>query len=177
MIRVIDDFHPDASAIRDMALRAEYADFDAPDGETYRRVWIGEIPGVRGALDRHIGVNRMLGMGFRLNYAGERPNQAVHSDMGWGRYAMVLYLREGEGGTAFWRHKATGRRAFRAGDDPAAYADDWDDETKWDQRLLVRMKPGRAVIYESDLFHSRYPFEAFGSSPEDGRLIAVAFFD
>ena len=35
---------------------------------------------------------------------------------------------------------------------------------------------GRAVIYESELFHSRYPFAAFGSGPEDGRLVAVAFF-
>lgn len=38
------------------------------------------------------------------------------------------------------------------------------------------MQLGRLVIYESALFHSRWPFEAFGTDPESGRLIAVAFF-
>lgn len=177
MIRMIDYFLPDAQSVREMALRADFADFDAPDGETYRRVWIGEVPGVREGIERAMGRQvEMLGMGFRLNYAGERPNHAIHSDMGWGKYAMVLYLSEGEGGTAFWRHKATGRRSFRAGDDPAVYADDWDDASKWDMRMLAPMKFNRACLYESELFHSRYPFEAFGDSLETGRLIAVAFY-
>ena len=44
-------------------------------------------------------------------------------------------------------------------------------------RTLARLKFNRAVVYESALFHSRYPFAAFGSGPEDGRLIAVAFFN
>ena len=32
------------------------------------------------------------------------------------------------------------------------------------------------VIYDGSLFHSRWPFEAFGTGPQDGRLILVAFF-
>jgi hypothetical protein len=32
------------------------------------------------------------------------------------------------------------------------------------------------VIYESALFHSRWPFAAFGKGFSDGRLIACAFF-
>ena len=53
---------------------------------------------------------------------------------------------------------------------------DWNDESKWKQDTFVAMKFNRALIYRSELFHSRYPFEAFGDSPENGRLIVVAFF-
>lgn len=53
---------------------------------------------------------------------------------------------------------------------------DWNDEAAWEQAALVPIRFNRAVVYESALFHSRYPFAAFGTGPEDGRLIAVAFF-
>src|SRR5690606_20663050 len=105
-VRVIDGFL-DA---REDALRSEFADFDAPDGETYRRVCIKEVPGLREAIERAVGPVDMLGMGYRLNYAGELPNTAIHSDLGWGTHAAVVYLCDGPGGTAFWRHKGTGDR-------------------------------------------------------------------
>jgi hypothetical protein len=53
---------------------------------------------------------------------------------------------------------------------------DWNDEKAWSIRKFVEMRYNRALIYESALFHSRYPFKAFGTSPKDGRLIVVAFF-
>lgn len=179
MIRMFDDFLPDGESVRELALRSAFTDFDAPDGETYKRVCIGEIPGVRDALESRLGPVDMLGMGFRLNFAGEMPNAAVHSDLGWGTHALVLYLCEGEGGTAFWRHRRTGAKAVRNGDQAllAQVQGDWNDEAAWRMRTLARLKFNRAVVYESALFHSRYPFAAFGSGPEDGRLIAVAFFN
>lgn len=176
---VIDDFLPNAEAVRAMALCAPYTDLLAPDGETYRRVCPAAVPGLVPALEAEIGPVELLMSGYRLNFAGELPNAAIHSDIGWGTHALVLYLCDGEGGTAFWQHKATGAKRIEPGD----YAlwervcGDWNRAEAWDRIRLAEMRFNRAVIYESALFHSRFPFAAFGTGPGDGRLIAVAFFN
>lgn len=175
---VIDGFLPDAAAARRHALAANFIDWQAHDGEVYKRVALTDVPGLSASLAFAAGPVDILGMGYRLNFAGERPNAAVHSDIGWGTHAMVVYLSDGIGGTAFWRHKETGAHRI----DPGELAllervrGDWNNESAWDMRQLVPMRMNRAVIYESALFHSRFPFEAFGTGPEDGRLIAIAFF-
>jgi hypothetical protein len=178
-VKIIDDFIPYAQAVRDDGLCAEYVDWPGPDGEVYKRVAVCEVPGLRAALERVMGPVEMLGMAYRLNFAGEVPNAAVHSDIGWGTHALVLYLSEGEGGTAFWRHKATGaeRLAFGDVDLLEQVQGDWNNESSWEMVGLAEIRLGRAVIFESELFHSRYPFGAFGSGANDGRLIAVAFFN
>jgi hypothetical protein len=177
-VLVFDEFLPDALAVREAALRAPFVDWPGPDGEVYKRVCLTEVPGLRDALERAVGPVEMLGMGYRLNFARELPNHAVHSDLGWGTHALVLYLCEGEGGTAFWRHRATGAHRIDAGDADLLeqVRDDWNDVSAWEQRELVTLKFNRALIYPSPLFHSRWPFEAFGDGADDGRLIAVAFF-
>lgn len=178
-VLVIDSFLPDAEAVRATALAGDFVDWPGPDGEVYRRICITEIPGLHPRIEQAMGRPvDMLGMAFRLNFAGELPNAAIHSDMGWGTHALVLFLCEGDGGTAFWRHRATGAYRIDAGDTSLfeQVRGDWDDESPWDLEQLVPLKFNRAVIYESALFHSRYPFAAFGSGPDDGRLIAVAFF-
>lgn len=175
---IIDNAIPDAAGLRAAALCAPFIDWQGYDGQVYKRVALVEVPGLREAIEAAMGPVDMLGMGYRLNFNGELPNQAVHSDLGWGTHAAVLYLSEGEGGTAFWRHKATGAHRIDAGDVELfeQVRHDWNDATRWEQCGLAEMKLGRCVIYESALFHSRWPFEAFGTDPESGRLIAVAFF-
>lgn len=175
---VIDDFLPDAQAARQHALAATYIDWQGYDGEVYKRVSLTEVPGLLERIEAVMGPVDMLGMGYRLNYGGELPNAAIHSDLGWGTHALVLYLSEGEGGTAFWRHKATGTTRIDAGQDDLldVIKHDWNDPEKWEQVGLCEMKLNRAVIYEGANYHSRYPFAAFGAGPEDGRLVAVAFF-
>ena len=175
---IIDDFLSDPESVRAAGLRAEYGDLQAHDGETYKRIAIAEIPGFREGIEKAMGPVEMLGMAYRLNFNGEMPNAAIHSDMEWGTHAAVLYLSEGEGGTAFWRHRKTGASSIYPGD-MALYEQirgDWDDAEKWDQIGLAEMKLGRCVIYESALFHSRWPFAAFGDDAKTGRLVAVAFF-
>lgn len=176
---VVDGFLPNPEEARQMGLSAPYIDWHGPDGEVYKRICITDVPGVRDGIERAVGPVEMLGMGFRLNFNGELPNAAVHSDMGWGTHALVLYLNDGIGGTAFWRHRATGARRIDPGDFDLfeAVRNDWDDESKWEQTGLCEMAFNRAVIYESALFHSRYPFAAFGNDAESGRLIVVAFFN
>ncbi|MFC4728801.1 DUF6445 family protein [Coralloluteibacterium thermophilus] len=178
-MRIIDHFMPAPHATRQQGLCAPFIDWAAPDGEVYKRVCLTHIPGLQDRLEAEVGPVEMLGMGFRLNFGGELPNAAIHSDVGWGTHALVLYLSEGSGGTAFWRHKATGAHRI----DPGQFElleqvrGDWDNADAWDQVALAEMRFNRAVIYESALFHSRWPFAAFGSGHDDGRLIAVAFFN
>jgi hypothetical protein len=175
---IIDDAIPDALALREAALRAPYIDWKGYDGEVYKRVCLTEVPGLQEAIEAQLGPVEMLGMGYRLNFNQELPNASIHSDMGWGTHAAVLYLSEGEGGTAFWRHKATGASRIEPGDLGllGQIEGDWDDASRWDQVGMAEMRLGRLLIYESALFHSRWPFEAFGTDYDSGRLIAVAFF-
>lgn len=175
---IVDDANLDAQALREAGLCAPYVDWPGYDGEVYKRVCLTEIPGLQDAIEAQVGPVEMLGMGYRLNFNRELPNAAIHSDMGWGTHAAVLYLSEGEGGTAFWRHKATGAARIDPGDMTLfeQVRHDWDDASKWEQVGLAEMKLGRLLIYESALFHSRWPFEAFGTDHESGRLVAVAFF-
>ena len=175
---IIDDFLPDAESVRAAGLCADFIDWPGPDGEVYKRIAIAEVPGLRDGIERAMGPVEMLGMGYRLNFNGELPNAAIHSDMGWGTHAAVLYLSEGDGGTAFWRHRATGASRIDPGDVILFehVRHDWDDAAKWDQIGLAEMKLGRCVIYESALFHSRWPFAAFGADADTGRLVGVAFF-
>lgn len=177
-MRVVDDFLPNPCRIRREALRAPFVDWEGPDGQVYKRVCLTAIPGVLEGIEQVYGPVQMHGMGYRLNYAGEPPNAAIHSDLGWGTHAMVLYLCNGPGGTAFWKHRATGAERIRAGDADLLeqVQGDWDNADAWEQTGLCEVAFNRAVMYESERFHSRWPFEAFGDCPATGRLIAVAFF-
>lgn len=182
-IQVIDNFLPNFNAVRGEATHAEFYDYPAHDGEVYKRVFVKTRPDVIKRLEENFGGPiELLMMGYRLNYDDELPNHAIHTDVGWGEWAMVLYLNDVPenkySGTAFWTHES-GHTRIKKGDVDALLAvdGDWDDENKWVQHTFVPMKANRAVIYKSELFHSRWPFAAFGGTPDNGRLIAVAFFN
>ncbi len=175
---VIEDFHPQPNELRELALRSKFIDWQGPDGQVYKRVLPMEIPGIRAMIEGLFGPVDMLGMAFRLNYNDEPPNAAIHSDLGWGTHALVHFLCDGPSGTGFWTHKKTGTERIDTGDEWLfeQVVRDWNDEGCWTLRDYYPTKFNRALIYESALFHSRYPFNAFGDTPETGRLIVVAFF-
>lgn len=182
-LRVYDGFLNNPDSVRNRGIRAKYTNYSAPDGEIYKRVAPGAIEEVVDGLNEAMGRPiSLLMMGYRLNYAGEKPNKAIHADTGWGTYASVLFLNEPPSGrtsgTAFWEHH-TGHSRIRDGElnvlkDVVA---DYDNAAAWEQTAFVNAKYNRCLIYRSELFHSRWPFEAFGSSPDDGRLIVVSFFN
>ena len=106
-------------------------------------------------------------------------------------YASVLYLNspdQCQGGTAFWRHRHLGIDGLPNREDLAKHSVDSDDFYKqiehdwkvkelWEQTDFVPMKWNRFITYPTSFFHSRFPFEAFGSGPKDGRLIWICFYD
>lgn len=177
-VYVLDGFLPDPDSVRHLGLSAVYEDWLGPDGAIYKRISRTNIPQVTELLDSIFGAVDILGMAFRLNYSGEPPNQSIHSDMGWGTHALVIFLTDGPSGTAFWQHTKTGRNNILPGEHDLLeqIKNDFENEDAWDQRAFVKMEYNRALIYSGDLFHSRYPFEAFGTTPDTGRLILVAFF-
>lgn len=179
---VADNFLENFGKVRTLGLRAKYIDWDAPDGQTYKRVCPQVIPEVVDALNHLMGRPiQLYGMGFRLNYQGESPNREIHSDLGWGTHAAVIYLSEPPGGiqsgTAFWKHESGYDRIVN-GDVAALNAVEghWDDPAHWEQTRFVSCKENSCIVYKSEIFHSRWPFSAFGSTPQDGRMTVVAFF-
>ena len=183
-IWVVDDFLPNPEAVRDVALRAKWLNWKSEtDGQVYKRVAKYESPAIAALVAREMGRPvSVVQMGFRLNYEDEPPNTLIHSDGdGWGTYAMVLSLAKEspeENGTAFWRHNASGKDRLAPTDFEGMQEiiPDWDNPNKFERWRLEKAAFNRAVFYRTDMLHSRWPFTAFGTTPENGRLTLVCFF-
>lgn len=175
---VVDDFFSDFNRVREHAKLSHYYDWQAQDGAVYKRISLLHVPGMFDKLTEHLGDIRIAAMGYRLNYAGEEPNQSIHADLGFSTHVALVYLNEGDSGTAFWKHKETGAIEIWYGQLELfqQIKDHFESPEAWEQRLVIPTKQNRCVIYKANMFHSRFPFEAFGSTPDDGRLIALAFF-
>lgn len=176
----IREWFPDLDwqVLRAHALGARWRDYKAHDGQIYSRVAPVPVAGLHEALEAVYGPVLMHGSGYRLNYEGEQPNNTIHIDKDWGTHAVVLYLsrfpgkgnghdsREDAGtGTAFWTYTGSG--------DPESAIN---SPELWGRSYLCHEEVGKAVAYPSSIYHSRWPFGAYGTTPETGRLIAVGFF-
>lgn len=183
-VQIFDDFLPNPESFRQKALRSAYQDLKSPDGETYRRVC--PIPGrlVEGALGRVLGFPVEVSLFgeslavLRCNFRGEAPNQSIHADSLYSSLAGVLYLNhddQARGGTAFWKHRATGLTAWPTSDQELTDAGldvtmpgltlqqaqelvsaDWEAPSKWIMVGMAPMKRGRLVVYPTSMFHSRW---------------------
>lgn len=176
---VIDNFFPEFDRVLSNAKTSEFYDWTGHDGVVYKRVSLARVPTLSTVLQEYLGNIEILGSAYRLNYNDELPNTLIHTDVGWGTHALVVYLNAPDSGTAFWKHKELDIDSLV---NPTVelveqLEPDWDDPDKWEQIKLVEGKPNRGVIYDSAWFHSRFPFEAAGSTPDDGRLVVVAFFN
>jgi len=187
-----DEFAADAALVRRAVLEVGFETRIGPDGAPYSGICDYQVPHWHSRIAAVVGfpiVPRLCC--FRLNLAGELPHSWVHSDDICAQFASVLYLNPPEqcsGGTAFWRHKGLGMDRLLSRDeltargcDPEAFYElmtrEWKRIEPWEQVALVPMVWNRFISYRTSLFHSRFPFEGFGSGPGDGRLIWVCFFD
>lgn len=191
-VQLFDAFAPDAEKVREAVIHAEFSSENGPDGAKYTGISKYSVPQwyqrIADLIKRAI-VPRLSC--FRLNLAGELPHSWVHSDDICADYASVLYLNTPEqcsGGTAFWRHEALKidrlptREELNASGTHAEWfykmmTREWKDLTYWKQTDFYDMKWNRFITYPTCLFHSRYPFEGFGTGPADGRLIWICFYD
>ena len=201
---VIDDFAPDPEALRAAAFAGRFE----TAGEHY--------PGIRAPLpaDYFSGQQAVLATVLREVF-GHRQTMRVldasfsivttppaalataqrlpHVDaVEPGRIALVHYLSCGGGGTAFYRHRATGfevidearapvyyarlNAELRDGGAPAAgYIAG--DTPLFEQTALVEPRHNRALIYRSALLHSGAipPQATLSGDPATGRLTVTAF--
>lgn len=186
----IDDFAPDVLDVRRQVIESEFTTEKGPDGCTYTGINKLQVPHwfelVSQAIEKPV-IPRLSF--FRLNLEGELPHSWVHSDDICARYAGLLYLnlpKQCRGGTAFWRHTGL----FIDSMPPVKDMEDgnpewfcsmmnreWKDLRFWEQSGFVEMAFNRFLSYPTSRFHSRYPFEGFGKTPADGRLVWVCFYD
>jgi hypothetical protein len=201
---VIDDFHPGAAALRDLVVNQQFKNEVGPDGHTYRNILklqpgcevptLAEQVGLMESLmsKAHGGRKVITKLSFfRLDFQGEPTKSFCHADSICAKYAGILYLNPPEqcfGGTAFWRHKASGLDRLPSdeqieilGAELHRFHTMMTRETmgadQWDMSGFVGMKFNRFASYPSKIFHSRYPHDSFGESNANGRLVWVTFFD
>lgn len=187
-----DEFTSDAAEVRKAVVEGQFTTETGPDGAAYSGISMYPVPHwfnrIAELLQRQIEPKISC---FRMNLKGEMPHSWVHSDDICAQYASVLYLNEPDqcsGGTAFWRHEALGLDRLPSKESLigkgvnaewfyAMMSREWKDLTYWKQVNFVPMKWNRFITYPTCLFHSRYPFEGFGTGPQDGRLIWICFYD
>ena len=188
----VDDFAPDAAEVREAVISGPFETHQGPDGATYTGISDYPVAHWPKLIGLSIGkeIEPKLSC-FRINYAGEMPHSWVHSDDICAKYASVLYLNPPEqcqGGTAFWRHEGLKidhlptREQIEASGFGADWflemmTREWKELKYWKQVGFVPMQFNRFITYPTSLFHSRYPFEGFGTTPADGRLIWICFYD
>lgn len=187
-----EDFAPNASEVRKAVTAGPFATHQGPDGAMYTGISDCSVSDWPKLIEKAIGAEIDVKLScFRINYAGEQPHSWVHSDDICAKYASVLYLNPPEqcnGGTAFWRHEGLGvdrlptkeqltKGGFHADWFYDMMTREWKELKWWKQVGFVPMKFNRFITYPTSLFHSRFPFEGFGTTPADGRLIWICFYD
>jgi hypothetical protein len=186
----VDDFAPDAAEVRKAVIEAGFSTEKGPDGFDYTGICKYEVPHWFDLISKALGqkITPKLSC-FRLNLAGELPHSWIHSDDICAQFASVLYLNPPEqcrGGTAFWRHTGLQLDEMPPWESHPSQTSgewflsmmnrEWKDLTFWEQSGFVSMRFNRFITYPTSRFHSRYPFEGFGTGPQDGRLIWACFF-
>lgn len=184
---IIDDFHPVAKPIALMARSLKYGPQEW-EGHTYKGIGLGYSPEMfYEFLSIHLGrkITPKLEY-FRLGTKEDSATTYIHADSGCAKNAAVWYISEAPdgvvAGTAFWKHLDTGKHGLSVADRSdasllASLDSDGADESKWLMTGLCGQKFNRCVVYPTDIFHSRYPKDAWGSGVEDGRIVFTSFFD
>ncbi|MFD1033286.1 DUF6445 family protein [Sphingomonas hankookensis] len=202
-IAIVDHFHPDPQALRRFAAAATFV----PGRNHYPGIRADLPPGyfdaVRPSLTTvltqvfgHRGGIALLDASFsivttppdRLSVEQRLPHfDAVDP----ARIALVHYLSDDQGGTAFYRHRTTGFETIDAARAPG-YLDAVSGEVRehapspayiagstaqFEQLSAVHARSNRAVIYRSALLHSGAipPDTALPDDPAEGRLTVTAF--
>jgi hypothetical protein len=188
---IIDDFIRDLDEARRVAATSTPADTVNPaDGKLYSRVHVIDA---KSPLLMRAGNNFAQIMGgkiqtklsfFRYSLKDAHAPYHAHSDaMMDAKYTAVCFLNKAEhckGGTQFLRHIETGLDRWNKATPPdlaAKLTADDKNPSKWTEEFFAPMAPGRVVIYPGDLIHASTPWNGFGDSEENGRLVFVTLFN
>ncbi len=196
---VIDDFLEDPMAFRKAILNVDFPEDLRPKGypgrNSAKRV---QLTGLEEEISRIVQEPLKAKTdaghgGARITLEGDKGMADVHIDQG--HWSGILYLSKPEdcqGGTDFFRHKATGteRALLEKTDldtlgisDPKEankifnniLLDDTHNPDAWERTMRVPMRFNRLVLIRPWLWHTAGP--GFGTSLDNGRLIYLLFFD
>lgn len=182
-ILIADDFSEYSEIIREYALENGFQSVEHM-GRTYHNVGLCNVQ-VADLIAEAVGFPVTVDLQFfRLGLAGDIMTNWVHADTADSDWACVWHLSdpgiENYSGTGFFRHVETGWEGIpiEGIDQPTVdmINDQGNDASAWQVEEFVQMRHNRAVFYPTRLFHARYPHEAFGDNPRNGRLIWCAFF-
>lgn len=185
----VDNFHPSPDAISRVARTLSYEEHEY-DGHPFKGIAGGYSPeGAEQLISSILGKVKIDMEYFRLGVGNDITNY-IHADNGISQWAAVWYLSTPPpgviAGTAFWKHKELGldrmpnqewltQNAMTADEVVAILIRDNMDESKWEMAGLIGQKYNRIAIYQTGLFHSRYPKDAWGHDINDGRLVWTSF--
>jgi hypothetical protein len=168
-----DDFYANPEGVREFALLQDFnVKGNYPGMRTAPFLNESTKEGIANLVYPHAG--KVVDWGeqysgcFQLCTAHDRT--WIHADVN-NSWAGVLYLTPDaplSGGTALYRHKATGH-TVDLGEQYEPY-----DYTKWEIVDRVGNVFNRLVLYRGNLFHASVDY--FGSNFADGRLIQTFFF-
>ncbi len=204
---VIDDFLPDALAVRTQAMGLHFQDQNAFRRANFPGLQTdgGHAPpeitqGIADALGRDLKWGWPGHGAFRISTAGSMARSDIHIDHGDSRvaYAGVLYLslpQHCQGGTSFWRHRETGWAGAPSAEQ--AKASRWGSLQAFMQaqaaggsQAFADLTAGRSdwdLLFEVAMRFNRlivyrsdffHSISAvFGSGLADGRLVQLFFFE
>jgi hypothetical protein len=192
---IIDDALNEAERLRELALSMSYPQraandfFPGRNSERSIRIELLEALAMQVTGEKLVPTCDHYGK-FRLSLAGDQGRGGIHVDQC--HWSAILYLSHDEhstGGTDFYRHKETNSEHApythshlkRWG--YTSYQDFVDrvsrpqakDMSKWEHVMQVPMRFNRLVLFRPWLWHNAGP--GFGTSPADGRLIHLLFFN
>ncbi len=196
-VLVIDDFYQDPDVVRELALKAEYKNVTQLNYPGYQslkayvsRAMTEKFQSIIGAQIEVDPMKHTFGK-FRIMLKETGSRLKVHLD-GLSDWTGVLYLNpptQCDGGTAFYRHKATGLSGRIS--DQAAHAfgyKSWSeleraivepdtlDSNAWEETMCVEMRYNRLVLFNGNqLFHCHT--KSFGKDKTDGRMTQNFFFN
>lgn len=172
---IFDDFLPNAVELREGVIDQGFGPFQF--GPTlYQGINVSyPMETIWLAIERAIGGQIAAGQGFfRVSDKDHKLDTYIHADLVFAKWAAILYLTPDElthGGTAFWKHKATGKETH----DPELLTD-WTNPDLWMLTSFTEMYWNRCIIYPTQYFHSPWPFQGWGDKPENARMIWGGFF-
>lgn len=180
---VIDNFLSCFDELKEYSLVCRFGDIVNPaDGVVYPHINLGIPSAVLNEIKEKI--NKIFGAAT-INYAflrmspkGAFAPQAVHTDCSMGKYSLMLYLNNADGGTAMMAHKASG--ISQAPMDAAFLAVTTPDKNNidaWEIIDIAEMKENRAAIFDAKKYHCALPVGGFGESQPESRIVMTVFFN
>lgn len=177
---VIDNFLPDIKLAQKLIADVEFGDCGYL-GKVYSGFSQVTLP-VKLLIEEVVGPISIRLSHLRKGTKATPLTHYIHADSYGASMGFVLCLSAPacQTGTAFWTHKETNLHKLPVPTPPDLfeYLDkEIKDVSKWEMTSMVEAKENRALIFESSLFHSRWPEVLPIEEGEKPRIVCTVFFD